>query len=79
MDTAWVWQDFSIAANELFSVSHGEVYTITPARPCKACLCHAAGEQLHFLRSGSEGERGNVCCHEENPSESVGSSVAGDL
>lgn len=74
MDTAWVRQDFSIAANELFSISHGEIYTITPARPC-----HGAGEQLPFLQSGLEGERGNVCCHEGNPGESVGSSVVGDL
>lgn len=55
MDIAWVWQEFSIAANEIFSVSHGEVYTITPARPCEACLCHATEEQLLFLWSGLEG------------------------
>lgn len=73
MDTAWVWQDFSIVANELFSISHGEVYTITPARPCEACLRRGAGEQLHFLL------RGNVFYHEGNPGESGGSSVAGDL
>lgn len=48
-----VWQEWNVAANELFKISHGGGYTIRYALLCEAYLCDIAGGRLGFLQSSS--------------------------
>ena len=49
-----VWQDWNVAVNELFNISHAEVYTIRYALVCEACLFDIAVSVLQLCLHESD-------------------------